>query len=262
MDVALELFLKRGYKGTSMDAVAAAAGVTKPVIYDCFAGKAELFEAVLDREEQKMFDRFGEALLSGALRGDVQDAFTAGFTSMLRAVLDAPKAYRVVMSSGGDAAALLGARVRSGRERQVAAIAELARQWLGGAAPSGQVGALAEDRMGALAEDRVVAPTEDRVEVLAEDRVDAPTEDRVEAPTEDRVDALAEDRVEALAQLVGETLVSIGEAGVRMVLSEPERWPPEVLGPLLGRLAAGGYAAVLRSEPGRAALRRRRGRRS
>jgi AcrR family transcriptional regulator len=63
----LELFIERGYRGTSMDAVASAAGVTKPVVYDCFASKAELFGALLDREEQRMFAQFSEALVLEAV---------------------------------------------------------------------------------------------------------------------------------------------------------------------------------------------------
>ena len=34
LDAALKLFLERGYEGTSMEAIARAAGVTKPVVYD------------------------------------------------------------------------------------------------------------------------------------------------------------------------------------------------------------------------------------
>ena len=54
LDAALELFLEHGYEGTSMEAVARAAGVTKPVVYACFAGKDELFRALLDREEERI----------------------------------------------------------------------------------------------------------------------------------------------------------------------------------------------------------------
>jgi len=43
LDAAFDLFVKRGYEGTSMEAIAAAAGVTKPVVYDCFPSKEELF---------------------------------------------------------------------------------------------------------------------------------------------------------------------------------------------------------------------------
>ena len=54
LDAALKLFLERGYEGTSMDAIARAAGVTKPVVYACFPGKDELFRALLRREEERI----------------------------------------------------------------------------------------------------------------------------------------------------------------------------------------------------------------
>ena len=57
LDAALELFLEHGYDGTSMQAVADEAGVTKPVVYACFAGKDELFRALLAREEQRILGR-------------------------------------------------------------------------------------------------------------------------------------------------------------------------------------------------------------
>src|SRR5438046_5724801 len=57
LDAAFELFLEHGYDGTSMDAVAHAAGVTKPVVYDCFASKEELFTALLQREERRVLEQ-------------------------------------------------------------------------------------------------------------------------------------------------------------------------------------------------------------
>jgi hypothetical protein len=35
-------------------------------------------------------------------------------------------------------------------------------------------------------------------------------------------------------------VVSLAEAGARTLLSDPERWSPEQLGEMLGRLAAAG----------------------
>lgn len=187
--MAARLFSKDGYKGTSMDAVARAAGVSKPVVYDCFQSKAELFGALLDREEQRMFDQFGAALSSGAQPGDPQATLTAGFTSMLQAVADTPKAYRVALMSGGDAQAAIAERVRRGRERQVGAVVAVARMWL-------------QDRMPA-------------------------------------------ERLDDSAQFVGHTLIAIGEAGVRMMISEPERWTPQTLGRALAELAARGYPSLV-----------------
>jgi AcrR family transcriptional regulator len=188
LDVALELFLERGYKGTSMEAVARAAGVTKPVVYACFTSKAELFGALLDREEQRMLAQFSAALALGARSGDVRTTLIAGFTSMLRAVKDTPRAYRIALLGEGDADAVIDARVRHGRNQQIAAIAAVARTWLQG---------------------------------------------HVRA-----------DRLDAVAQFVGQTLIGIGEAGVRTMLAAPDEWTPELLGSALGELAAGGYSSL------------------
>ena len=47
LDVALAEFARRGFLGTSMDRIADAAGVTKPVLYQHFPSKRELFTQVL-----------------------------------------------------------------------------------------------------------------------------------------------------------------------------------------------------------------------
>jgi AcrR family transcriptional regulator len=45
--MALEIFLEKGYAGTSLSAVAQAAGIRKPTLYHHFASKEELFLAAL-----------------------------------------------------------------------------------------------------------------------------------------------------------------------------------------------------------------------
>jgi AcrR family transcriptional regulator len=191
LDVALELFLEHGYRGTSMEAVARAAGVTKPVVYDCFESKAELFGALLDREEQRMLAQFNEALASGARSGDLRTTLIAGFTSMLRAVSDTPRAYRVALFGGADAGAVIDARVRRGRDRQIATLAAVARGWLEGSVPA--------------------------------------------------------ERLDAVARFAGQTLIGIGEAGVRTMLASPDQWTPETLGRALAELAVGGYASLVQA---------------
>jgi AcrR family transcriptional regulator len=47
LDVATTLFMARGFDGTSIDAVAEAAGVSKPTVYARYRDKRDLFEAVL-----------------------------------------------------------------------------------------------------------------------------------------------------------------------------------------------------------------------
>jgi TetR/AcrR family transcriptional regulator, mexJK operon transcriptional repressor len=47
LDVATSLFMERGFDGTSIDAVAEAAGVGKPTVYARYRDKRDLFAAVL-----------------------------------------------------------------------------------------------------------------------------------------------------------------------------------------------------------------------
>jgi TetR/AcrR family transcriptional repressor of mexJK operon len=47
LDVATRLFMERGFDGTSIDAVAEAAGVSKPTVYARYQDKRDLFAAVL-----------------------------------------------------------------------------------------------------------------------------------------------------------------------------------------------------------------------
>jgi TetR/AcrR family transcriptional repressor of mexJK operon len=47
LDVATKLFMERGFDGTSIDAVAVTAGVSKPTVYARYRDKRDLFTAVL-----------------------------------------------------------------------------------------------------------------------------------------------------------------------------------------------------------------------
>lgn len=48
--VGRRLFARKGFEGTSVEEIAAAAGVSKPVIYEHFGGKEGLYAVVVDRE--------------------------------------------------------------------------------------------------------------------------------------------------------------------------------------------------------------------
>src|SRR5919206_3162408 len=79
LDAALEVYVEHGYKGTSMQAVADAAGVTKPVVYECFPNKDELLLALLDREEQRLMDAITESLPNNPVSDNVEAVLAAGF---------------------------------------------------------------------------------------------------------------------------------------------------------------------------------------
>ena len=65
LDVGRELFAQRGYEATSIEELAVRADVSKPVIYEHFGGKEGLYAVVVDREMQRLLDRFTTALAEG-----------------------------------------------------------------------------------------------------------------------------------------------------------------------------------------------------
>ncbi|SDN45635.1 TetR/AcrR family transcriptional regulator [Geodermatophilus sp. DSM 45219] len=65
LDVGREVFAQRGYEGTSIEELAARADVSKPVVYEHFGGKEGLYAVVVDREMQRLLDRFTSALAAG-----------------------------------------------------------------------------------------------------------------------------------------------------------------------------------------------------
>ena len=135
LDAAMDVFLEHGYEGASMDAIARAAGVSKPVVYDCFAGKDELFKALFQREEARVAEEIRAALPTGAPHGP-EVALEDAFRAYLRAVVASPGAHRTILHGEGGMTASVARRIRAGRERQVADAMVVARRWLD---PSGKL---------------------------------------------------------------------------------------------------------------------------
>lgn len=124
--------MERGYEVTSMQAIAAEAGVTKPVVYACYPSKAELFEALLRREEERVLGEIQASLPAAGDLSDPEAMLVEAFTAFLRAVAASPDAYRVVFLGEGGANAAVARRVRRGRQMQVDAVAALVRAWFDG----------------------------------------------------------------------------------------------------------------------------------
>ncbi|HLH71163.1 MAG TPA: TetR family transcriptional regulator [Candidatus Dormibacteraeota bacterium] len=57
---ATEAFARAGFARTSLDDVAAAAGVSRVILYRHFASKADLYRAVLERARQRLVTAIGE----------------------------------------------------------------------------------------------------------------------------------------------------------------------------------------------------------
>jgi AcrR family transcriptional regulator len=72
LDAALNVYVERGYQGTSMQAVADAAGATKPVGNECFPNKDEFLLALFDREERRLLDERAREMIVRQMREPVR----------------------------------------------------------------------------------------------------------------------------------------------------------------------------------------------
>jgi AcrR family transcriptional regulator len=136
LDAALQIFVERGYRGTSMQAVAEAAGVTKPVVYECYPSKDELLLALLDREERRLLESVTAALPNAAAFQQpgtfdkLEVVLAAGFTAFLVGASQAPNSWRVVFESRRGSDSVVAVRVRRAREMVLGQLRELVRSYL------------------------------------------------------------------------------------------------------------------------------------
>lgn len=109
LEVARDVFAERGFHATAMDDVAAAAGVTKPVLYQHFTNKRALFVELLDDVGRELLDRLHAATHEVA---SGRERVARGFAAYFRYVADHPGAFRL----------LFGASVRN--DPEFAAVSE------------------------------------------------------------------------------------------------------------------------------------------
>jgi AcrR family transcriptional regulator len=90
-------FLAAGFGAVSMDTIAREAGVSKATVYAHFAGKEELFGAVIDRECERYFARFSPGELDPR---DVRASLTVLGRRFLELLLspDGIALYRIILA--------------------------------------------------------------------------------------------------------------------------------------------------------------------
>ncbi len=99
LDIGRRLFAKRGLDGTSIEEIAAQAGVSKPVVYEHFGGKEGLYAVVVDREVDRFLSMATE-LLQGE---DTMEKFEAAAVSLLRYIEDNSDGFRILVRDSNPA---------------------------------------------------------------------------------------------------------------------------------------------------------------
>lgn len=97
LEVAVEVFAARGFHPTSMNDLAEAAGVTKPVLYQHFSSKRELYLELLDEIGSRLRESIGKATSEATSpRQQVQ----AGFAAYFQFVAGNQAAFQVLFGGG------------------------------------------------------------------------------------------------------------------------------------------------------------------
>lgn len=89
------LFAEHGYAAISTDQIARAAGVTRGALYHQFAGKEELFAAVVDQVEAELAARIG-ADTATTVASDTDTIIGANIDAFLAACAD-PEVHRIAL---------------------------------------------------------------------------------------------------------------------------------------------------------------------
>jgi AcrR family transcriptional regulator len=83
LGVAHQLFAERGYADVTMDEIAAAVGVTKPLLYNYFGNKERLYIACMERAGDSLIRTVGEAIADAGSPGDALASGVRAFFAFL-----------------------------------------------------------------------------------------------------------------------------------------------------------------------------------
>jgi AcrR family transcriptional regulator len=122
LDVALEVFASNGYHNTSMNDVAEAAGVTKPVLYQHFDSKRDLYRALLDEVGNRLLTTIANATAGAA---DGRTTTERGYQGYFRWVAADHASFRLMFGSGARRDDEFAAAVRRFTELAANAVAPL-----------------------------------------------------------------------------------------------------------------------------------------
>jgi AcrR family transcriptional regulator len=96
LDAAMEVFVARGFHAAAMDEIAERAGVSKPVLYQHFPGKQELYLALLDESVESLIEAVRRALRS---TNDNRQRVNATFQAYFEYVAENRGTFRLVFES-------------------------------------------------------------------------------------------------------------------------------------------------------------------
>ncbi|MFC4603259.1 TetR/AcrR family transcriptional regulator [Rhodococcus kronopolitis] len=126
LDAAFEVTRRSGLHELSMEAVADAAGVGKPVLYTVFRTRAELVAALLQREHERAVAQVLTAMPTDLRPLGPAAAYAGTVTAFVRVVLENPTRWRLILTTPDDAPGEYRDHLRKARGAVLARAEELA----------------------------------------------------------------------------------------------------------------------------------------
>lgn len=122
VDAALTVFSAEGFQGATMDSVAAEAGVTKPVLYQHFPSKRDLFRGLLHDVAGRLRRQVDEGVADAT---GPHDMVRRGIRALFEFVAHHPDEFRLLFGEGVRSDEEFAAEVRIFERSMADAIAEL-----------------------------------------------------------------------------------------------------------------------------------------
>jgi AcrR family transcriptional regulator len=125
IDAALSVIVEQGYGGVSIEAIARAAGVTRPVVYDHFPNLARLLHALVEREERYSLGELDAVVPEDPGQHDPVELLASGVRRFLDAVVARPDTWRIILLPLEGTPAIVREHVETGRRRMLERIERL-----------------------------------------------------------------------------------------------------------------------------------------
>lgn len=127
IDAALSVIIEQGYGGVSIEAIARAAGVTRPVVYDHFPNLGRLLHALVEREERYSLSQLDAVVPDDPGDRDPIELLAGGVRRFLDSVISRPDTWRIILLPLEGTPPLVRQHVETNRQRIIERIEHLVR---------------------------------------------------------------------------------------------------------------------------------------
>lgn len=115
LDVTGEIIREQGFAAVTIQSVARAAGISRPIVYGHFGDLPGLLEALVKREVGRALAQVRETTLEDLSEGDPTELMVASLSAYLRAVEQMPDTWALVLTPPEGAPEILRENIRLGK---------------------------------------------------------------------------------------------------------------------------------------------------